>query len=203
MNNSNTLPRASLGPSLPIFLRNGETRSPQFVFDRNPTGTSTCQQPAKGVGKRNREDDDVEAGNSNSTALVPHGKRKKGHHGQANRIGAEEGAPQETPFIPVIDGDDISDEVEARLKLKEESRQRRKQKPQRKRKRGSGGSSVDRSNSLPSRKRLKAAPEDGSHPDQPGGGSSKYGEKRQAVHDAASIGEIGTRGEVARKKAKR
>ncbi|EEP80001.1 predicted protein [Uncinocarpus reesii 1704] len=71
----------------------------------------------------------------------------------------ENDAVENPPYIPVIDVEDISDEVEARLKLKEEARRNRMGKKDRKRKRDSTGSVTGNStgvnDAVPKRKRSK------------------------------------------------
>nr|KMM72104.1 hypothetical protein CPAG_08403 [Coccidioides posadasii RMSCC 3488] len=78
---------------------------------------------------------------------------------------SESSAAEVTPYIPTIDVEDISEEVEARLRLKEEARRNRAGKKEKKRKRDSHGSATD-SHSGPSHsalKRKKLNPQDGLH----------------------------------------
>ncbi|KMP09103.1 hypothetical protein CIRG_08784 [Coccidioides immitis RMSCC 2394] len=93
---------------------------------------------------------------------------------------SESSAAEVTPYIPTIDVEDISEEVEARLRLKDEARRNRAGKKEKKRKRDSHGSATD-SHSGPSHsalKRKKLNPQDGLHTaqtstDNPYGSSKK------------------------------
>ncbi|PGH35991.1 hypothetical protein GX50_01161 [[Emmonsia] crescens] len=137
----------------------GGTSIPPFVFDKRPVPVSLPQH-LRGRNKRSLDDDGGAGEDDVATTALPAGKRKKiyssDHGGAIN--GDNTSAGISTRFVET---EDISAEVEARLKAKEE-RRRRAEKKEKKRKRNSTGSTSGvpgvESSSQPRAKRSKAHP---------------------------------------------
>jgi hypothetical protein len=112
---------------------------PSFFFDAEPSQISMPQRPKSK--KRAREEDVVETETPTSTGLIRTGKKTKvagASDAAPDTHGSEEpGNTQQSE--PTAEVEDISEEVERRLKLREERRQKRKETKQQKRKRESSG----------------------------------------------------------------
>ncbi|KAL1961117.1 hypothetical protein VTO42DRAFT_3062 [Malbranchea cinnamomea] len=146
----------SPNPSSNIPMGKGYSGNPpQFVFDTQPTPVSIPQRL-----KNKKRLRDEEASNSSSSRISYSsytGKKVKTKNTPAD---GPEDPPQNsdnTQYKPKIEFEDISDEVERRLRLREEQRQKRKQPPQKKRKRDSTGSVTVGENAPPYPKRFRGA----------------------------------------------
>ncbi|OAX85169.1 hypothetical protein ACJ72_00471 [Emergomyces africanus] len=133
--------------------------NPHFVFDKRPMPVSLPQHPRGSRNKSSFDNDFRARDNGGLINNLPAGKRKRVYsteHGEAVNI---DNLPtgSSTRFVET---EDISAEVEARLKAKEESRRRRAEKQEKKRKRNSTGSISGapgtESSSQPRAKRSKA-----------------------------------------------
>ncbi|OJD18662.1 hypothetical protein AJ78_01358 [Emergomyces pasteurianus Ep9510] len=163
--------------------------TPPFVFDKRPFPVSLPQHP-RSTNKRSLDDDSRARDNGEVTVVLSARKRKKLYsteHGEAvNSDNMPTGSS--TRFVET---EDISAEVEARLKAKEENRRRRAEKQERKRKRNSAGSTSGvpgaEISSQPRAKRSKAHPaaeRDKPPVTGPANGGVRKQEKRRIVADA-------------------
>ncbi|KAG5301349.1 hypothetical protein I7I48_01329 [Histoplasma ohiense] len=114
------------------------TPVPPFVFDKGPIRCSVPQH----LGGRNKRTSDYEGGTGNNdeaTVALPSRKRQKFCSPENGKAvdGDDASASTSNRFVET---EDISAEVEARLKAKEENRRRRAEKREKKRKRSSSGS---------------------------------------------------------------
>jgi hypothetical protein len=107
--------------------------------------------------KRSREEDAVETETPTSTELVRTGKKTKvaSQSVAAPDTHASEGPSNTQQPEPTAGVEDISEEVERRLKLREERRQKRKETKQQKRKRESSGGGAG---GPPSKRKKKGKP---------------------------------------------
>ncbi|EEQ84438.1 uncharacterized protein BDCG_01243 [Blastomyces dermatitidis ER-3] len=109
------------------------TPVPLFVFDKTPTPISLPQRP-RGRTKRSLDDESRAEDNGEAITALPKRKRQKFF---SIENGDNTSASTSSRFVET---EDISAEVEARLKAKEESRRRMAEDRERKRKRNSSGS---------------------------------------------------------------
>lgn len=110
---------------------NGETTQKSIPNSDEPSIAATQERPRRR--KRSRHSSDSLVSGSNTAEERTDFKRPKGLLGGPS---AREGAPKEPEDVPSIELEDISTEVEARLKLREETRRKKREK-NRKRKRES------------------------------------------------------------------
>ncbi|PGG95533.1 hypothetical protein AJ79_10002 [Helicocarpus griseus UAMH5409] len=154
------------------------TSEPSFVFDKEPAPVSGNQHP-KGGKKRPFNVNGLEEGSNEPKTTFPIGKRK-----MANPRGRGEPSSGDnvstTNSTRMVETEDISAEVEARLNAKEEKRRRRTEKRDMKRKRKSTGSNAGeqgtQSSSEPRTKKSKL---------QPGADESGLGKRKTSgdTHD--------------------
>lgn len=132
---------------------------PVFVFDTKPTPVTMPQRP-KNKKKRFHDDDVSDVKNPRPADPEKASKRRKkndipdadaDHSQQHQQVSACN--PQSKP---PVEFEDISDEVERRLKLREERWRKRNLPPQKKRKRDSGGSTVAEESATPKPKRIRS-----------------------------------------------
>jgi hypothetical protein len=158
--------------------------SPSFIFDTRPTPIFLPQHPKNGK-KRSRENEAIDMQDPKAIVAPSGGERKK-----VKGLDRSGGSPTPiTTFRPLVEGEDISEEVESRLKAKEERRRKRQGKRERKRKRDSANSNAEASETVgitpPRNKKSKISPKDNSSNSPKKGG--KKVEKRAA--DDAALGQ--------------
>lgn len=110
---------------------NGE-KTQKSIPNTDESSVAATQGPPKRR-KRSRNSSDSLVSESNAVEERTNLKRQRGLLGGPS---AGEGAPEESEDVPSIELEDISTEVEARLKLREETRRKKREK-HRKRKRES------------------------------------------------------------------
>ncbi|WEW61217.1 hypothetical protein PRK78_006707 [Emydomyces testavorans] len=118
-------------------IRNEDSNVP--TFDQDPTSKQIPHQSKSGK-KRSRNENEQENDDQSIHEPSSNKKRKKPSIKSRNSDMQETNVTQKAPYVPVIEVEDISHEVEARLKLKEAARQNRMGRRERKRKRDSAGS---------------------------------------------------------------
>ncbi|KLJ11849.1 hypothetical protein EMPG_12996 [Blastomyces silverae] len=118
------------------------TPVPPFVFDKRPTPISLPQR-LRGRTKRVLDDESRAEDNGEATTALPKGKRQK-LYSMEDGEGVNGGNTSAIASTRFVETEDISAEVEARLKAKEESRRLRAENRERKRKRNSSGSNSGR-----------------------------------------------------------
>jgi hypothetical protein len=160
----------------------GAESNPSFIFDTRPTPIFLPKHRKNGK-KRSREDEAIDMRDPKATVAPSGGERKK-----VKGLYRYGGSPTPTTtFIPQVEGEDISEEVESRLKAKEERRRKRQEKREKKRKRDSANSNAEASATEgimpPRNKKSKTSPKDNSS-DNPMKGEKKV-EKRRAADDVA------------------
>ncbi|KAK2740727.1 hypothetical protein FQN55_008781 [Onygenales sp. PD_40] len=119
----------------------GSTSIPSFFFERKPPPVAIPERLKSGK-KRSLGDDNLSEMNHESSSNISGGKRKKLHTLSQDDVPNREDMSAGTPTHPV-ETEDISAEVERRLRMKEQRRRRRTNGREKKRKRVSTGSVDD------------------------------------------------------------
>lgn len=183
-------------PSEPLNSQDPSTKSkPSFVFDSRPTPVSLPgSNNSKMSRKRSRIEEEEEMPLLSEIDTTAAGTQKR----QRTKDAMPGGDEHVEHYIPVsMETEDISEEVERRLKLKEERRRKRHEKPEKKRKRESvnsnGSFSPPEESFKPKKKKVKV---DDNGPEEEVNGNSgskeEKGEennlKRSASHRFSSDG---------------
>jgi hypothetical protein len=160
----------------------GTDSTPSFVFDARPTPVVLPQHLKIGR-KRSRENEEIDM-QDKKELVAPGGKRKKIRG--TDRHGSARASPAPNAGFRLVEGEDISEEVESRLKAKEERRRKREQKRGEKRKRDSTNANEETS-AMPSivpprNKKSKTGSKENSSDNREKGSEEK--EKRRASDDA-------------------
>lgn len=130
---------------------------PVFVFDAKPNPTSMPQRP-KNTKKRFFGDDEPNRNAMKKENMFMSSKKLKKDDipAPAPEQPQDKQTSNRAQSQPVVEFEDISDEVERRLKLREERRRKRYLPPQKKRKRESGVSVVNEEVTAPKLKRHRS-----------------------------------------------
>lgn len=126
--------------------RNGNAQTgygnggPHIGVSDNNTGFRSSNQQLKGGRKRTRNDAELETTSQSRHEVNARRRRKQTYRNHIECSKPDTSGMDEGSYVPVIDVEDISSEVETRLRLKELTRQNVQGKRERKRKRDSTGS---------------------------------------------------------------